>query len=483
MLLSEENKKLFLILFLGLIVRLFFVFQGIDFLMRNSIIYDDAFVTFSIARNTYSGNGFSFNGLESTSGSPLTWPILLSAFGFLSKGTFAVFSSMLAGTFFVLAGIPLYSISQKIFGEKNLSLIILILFLFNPFFILISLNGLETSLFIFSMMLTFWYYLAFVRETIFSFLKILLLALLLLFSVLAREEGYLLFLTIVVDQLLFSKQKTKTILVLVLFFAALISPLFVYRLYFFGNFVSSNLYNQVNSPWSFKHGFILQRIGVFVLIFTLINTSLGSIFLSFSGFILVGIKNILKLFPLMAYVFFNISFYSLVVPVGTFRYSLPSSVILTIGLGIFLTFIKEKLKPLFKGIIYKSVFAIFIILFFGLLSLTSLMIWTNVRYGGDGEVMWNNRNVHMYQAAKFINDNMQKNTVVAATHIGTLQYFLEKRYVIDAGGKVDYKSIDSIRNNKLFEYLESKNVSYMLIRNPVNFHKYLFIFHIFFPVS
>ena len=254
MLLSSANKKLFLLLSLGLVIRLLFVFQGFDFLMKNSIIYDDAFVTFLIARNTYLGNGFSFNGLESTSGSPLAWPLLLSTLGFLSKETFAVVASMLAGIFFVLAGIPLYLISQKIFGEKGLSLIIVTLFLFNPFFILISLNGLETSLFIFSIMLTFWYYLAFVRETSFSFLKILFLALLLVFSVLAREEGYLLFLTIVVDQLLFSKQKTKTILVLTLFFVALILPLFVFRLYLFGNFMPSNLYNQVNSPWTFKHG-------------------------------------------------------------------------------------------------------------------------------------------------------------------------------------------------------------------------------------
>ena len=136
--LSTENKKVLLLLLLGLAIRLFLVLPGLDFLLRNSIIYDDAFIAFSISKNIYLGNGFSFNGLETTAGSPFFWPILVSMFGFLSKETLAIFGVALGGIFFVLTGIPLYSISKKIFDEKNISLMILILFLFNPFFVLMS---------------------------------------------------------------------------------------------------------------------------------------------------------------------------------------------------------------------------------------------------------------------------------------------------------------------------------------------------------
>ena len=460
--LSIENRKVLLLLFFALLIRLFLVFPGLQFLLKNSIVYDDAFIAFSIARNVYLGNGFSFNGLEPTAGSPIVWPLLISAFGFLGKEALALFGVTLGGVFFVLSGIPLYSISQKIFNEKNLSLMILALFLFNPFFILMSLNGLESPLFVFFLLLTFWYYLKYIRDNHLSLFKIFFLGILFLLSILTREEGYLIFLSIFLDQFLFFKRRFRTIVIFAIFLATLVLPQIIYRLYFFGNIVSSNFYFFLKTPWSYKHGFLLQRTGVLILIFSLINTALGNILLSLSGFFFIKTKNILKLFPLITYAFFNILFYSFVIPVGTFRYTFPVSGILTIGLGIFFIFLKERLKLTFKGIVYKSIFAVFLVLFLGLLSLSSFMIWTNVRYGGDGEVMWKSRNINYYNAAKFINVNTPENTIVASVHTGTLQYSIDKRYVIDAGGKVDYKVVDYTNQNKLFDYLKSKNVSYMV---------------------
>jgi len=134
-----------------------------------------------------SGKGFSFNGIDPTTGTTVFWTLLLSLFGSLSKSSLTLFSIFLSGCFFVISGLVLYLIAKKILNEK-ISILILLLFLFNPFFILISLNGLETSLFILLSLLTFFFYFKFVRKKQISLTKLLFLNFILFLTLLTREK-------------------------------------------------------------------------------------------------------------------------------------------------------------------------------------------------------------------------------------------------------------------------------------------------------
>ena len=109
----------------------------------------------------------------------------------------------------------------------------------------------------------------------------------------------------------------------------------------------------------------------------------------------------------------------------------------------------------------KVVFTFTLLIYLGLLTLTSMMAWMNVRYFGDGELMWSGRNIYFYKAASFAATNFPKGTRIAATHIGTVQYF-SGMVVVDAGGKVDYSLSDATKQGKLYEALVNKNVSYMI---------------------
>jgi len=161
----------------------------------------------------------------------------------------------------------------------------------------------------------------------------------------------------------------------------------------------------------------------------------------------------------------------LAVPIGNFRYTFPTSIVLTIGIGGFFYFLKERLEIYFNKSFAKIILYSFSLIFFGLLSLSAFMIWTNVRYGGDGEILWANRDIYFYHVARFLNENTPKNSRIIASHIGTLQYFLEDRIVLDAGGKVDYEAGSYFNDKeKYFDYFEKKNVSYIVhVLSPKQF--------------
>jgi hypothetical protein len=308
-----------------------------------------------------------------------------------------------------------------------------------------------------------------VREKQISLTKLLFLDFILFLTVLTREEGYLVFAALLLD-LLVLKRKKKLAVEFFLIFIALIAPQFAIREYLFGNPLSSSLNALLKNPWLLKHGFIQHRIGVFVLNLSLVSTALGNILLAFLGIFLLKKQEIFGFLPLFLYGLLNLFFYSFVIPIGNFRYSFPISAILTIGLGSIFSFLQKVIENNIKSF-PKIIFCAILFLFFGLLSLSAFIIWTNVRYGGDGEILWANRDIYFYYVAQFLNENVQKNSRIVASHIGTLQYFLEDRIVLDAGGKVDYEAGNYFNDKeKYFDYFEKKNASYIVqILSPQQF--------------
>lgn len=151
-------SKILVVFLLAFTLRFVVIFCGLEFLIKNGIILDDTFIALSIARNVYLGKGFSFNGVDLTSGAQPLWPLILSLFCFLDKVTLTLFASFLSAFFFVLSAWFVFKITKKTFNERY-AFFVLILYLFNPFLFFISLNGLETSLFIFLIFLSFDFFL------------------------------------------------------------------------------------------------------------------------------------------------------------------------------------------------------------------------------------------------------------------------------------------------------------------------------------
>ncbi len=131
-------------------IQLFLISRPLDFLLVN-LLPDDAFYYFEIARTIASGQGSTFDGLTPTNGyHPLWMLVLVPIFTFFGTtvGALEPIRAALALAIIcnVVTAITLYRILAFVATERTSRLIGLGLFLFNPFFLYESLNGLETAL-------------------------------------------------------------------------------------------------------------------------------------------------------------------------------------------------------------------------------------------------------------------------------------------------------------------------------------------------
>ncbi|MCK5795305.1 MAG: hypothetical protein KAH12_11400 [Anaerolineales bacterium] len=119
--------------------------------------FDDAFITYRYARNISQGLGFVYNPGERVLGTttPL-FTLLLSLIayiahpGFLSKASFII--SIMADTFNVWL---IFSLSNSIFKNRGIALLTSMVFLLQPFRLDVVGGGMETSLFITALLMTY----------------------------------------------------------------------------------------------------------------------------------------------------------------------------------------------------------------------------------------------------------------------------------------------------------------------------------------
>jgi hypothetical protein len=456
-----KEKIIFLLILFSILVRSGVLLLGLEFLMKNAVILDDTFIGLSVSLNMFLGKGFSFNGIEATTGNPVVWSSLLSIFGFLGKYDLALFSIFLSGVIYSLSSFFVYKISNHLWKNTTLSLIITFLFLFNPFLFLLSVNGLETSLFVFFILSGFYFYITKIRAKT-SFKNILLFSLILVLTTLTREEGSLVFLAYLADQF-FTKnsKKYRNILLIIISYLILLSPLMIWRYLSFNQLASSNFYFFLKSPAVEQYGFFLRRVGVIILVVYMVNLILGNVLFSLAGFLSKKIKEIELLRPLVFYSLLNILFYSFVITSAKFRYVFPSAILGTFGLGLAFFWIKEKLNSWTSRKISLILFSLSILVFLSLIGVSALSCWSGIGYCGDSEVGAARDDIYFYNVANYIDRTFPSNTIFTAGHIGTLGYF-SNRVVIDAGGKVDFGSVNAINEGKLFDYLKTKNVSYVV---------------------
>lgn len=155
-LLSQSRETLrrewaaLLLIGIAVAIQLCLIAQPVEFLVTN-ILPDDAFYYFEVARNIAAGNGPTFDGLTPTNGyHPLWMVILVPIFSFFGTAVGALepirVALALAIICNVVTAIALYRILAHVVAERSSRLLGLGLFLYNPYFLYESLNGLETAL-------------------------------------------------------------------------------------------------------------------------------------------------------------------------------------------------------------------------------------------------------------------------------------------------------------------------------------------------
>src|SRR5262245_4025278 len=190
---TAPDKVLTLLLGAGLIVRLALAWAPFDYLAQRGPLVDDAFYSFSIARNLARGAGATSDGLHPTSGfQPLYTLLLVPFYRWFPHDP--ILPIHLALTLLALSGaLTGWFIFRMIrrFASRRASMFALLLWTFSPALLVSGANGLETGLFGLLLAATLDFYLGKVRSNP-DARRLAILGTLLGLTVLARVDGILL---------------------------------------------------------------------------------------------------------------------------------------------------------------------------------------------------------------------------------------------------------------------------------------------------
>ena len=188
----RRDRPLLLLLAAGLLLRLGLAWASFPYLAWRGPLIDDAFYSFSIARNLAAGSGPTADGIHETSGFQPLYTSLLVPFYLLFPRD-PILPIHMALTLLALCGSLtgwfLYRVVRRV-ASRRAAVFALALWTFSPYFLTHGENGLETGLFGLALAATLDYHLAKGR-TLVSTRDSARLGLLLGLTILSRVDGLL----------------------------------------------------------------------------------------------------------------------------------------------------------------------------------------------------------------------------------------------------------------------------------------------------
>ncbi len=188
----RRDRPLLLLLAAGLLLRVGLAWASFPYLAGRGPLIDDAFYSFSIARNLAAGNGPTADGIHETSGFQPLYTSLLVPFYLLFPRD-PILPIHLALTLLALCGSLtgwfLYRVVRRV-ASRRAALFSLALWTFSPYFLTQGENGLETGLFGLALAATLDYHLSKGR-TLGSASNSARLGFLLGLTILSRVDGVL----------------------------------------------------------------------------------------------------------------------------------------------------------------------------------------------------------------------------------------------------------------------------------------------------
>jgi hypothetical protein len=425
---------LLLVILIGVLVKIPFFHYTVD----------DTYINLVFARNLATGKGMSFNPNQPSGA--MTSPLLAFTTALAYLVTRELFyTSKLLEVFFSILSIPLvYFVSQKLFKEKTISIVATVLWAINPWFVLWSVTGMDTSLFTFLSLFGVYFLIDENKKSIFigSFLIGL--------STLARPEGGFIFLLLLFRNFVFwLKKRTdfRSIVLPLIAFSIPVAPWLLYSYFSFGNIVP-NSYASIMSflKFSIQGAFGASSSGLLFLV--------GSFILQIP-FVIIGLLLVLKEGDFLKNHFIPIfwtilvlGFY-LVSGLVFIRYFIPTFPFIIIYSIYGLVEVCKSLKG-----IGKMAFITMIVLI--LLRDTAIGIFAfnfSIKYQKGLEESY----IYM---ANWLKSNSPKDATVAAHDFGALG-FISERKIIDITGLVDREAFPYREN--LSSFLEMKKPDYLII--------------------
>ena len=209
---QHRTTLVVIVLLVILAFHLSVAWQSMATLARNGFLYDDGFYAFKIAQNIAAGRGVTFDGVHRTTGfQPLYVFLLVPAF--VVSGDSIVLPIYIAlsllSVFTCITAYLIYRVSRRYVGATA-SILAAVIWAFSPIVTKQSANGLETAVASFMIVLCILYYLERVRSAESPrAIQFAVLGILLGLTVLARIDGVLLVLVMLLDYLLLLRKKRR----------------------------------------------------------------------------------------------------------------------------------------------------------------------------------------------------------------------------------------------------------------------------------
>jgi hypothetical protein len=488
------SRKVLLILVLALAIRLYISWRPL-FYIDNLFIPDDTYLALKIAKNIVSPAGITFDGIHPTNGFQPLYVFLVSLIYLIYKEDLStpvhICLSLLA-IFNVLTGLLIYRILKKLTDDSK-GTIALILWSFSPQIIYNGINGLETSLSLFLVALSVFYYLTRIRESENSAHSgFFVLGILLGLSIFARIDSIFLVIAISIDLFLKSRQELKRLNIksllgklgsIYLFTFFILLPWWAFQIIYFRTLmpVSGEAvrfqalayadYNPTlsffkdkfvwsvtqwtNSPlpfYYFSHFPSLSELLIVIFI-------LGGLFV-----FLVRKKKITEsIYPLnflWIFCFGLLLFYCLYAPAHWFfkRYYYPVMFVLTLYWGVFFDLILNLITPRSK--IRRFLVTSLFLIFCGVLFYPNLKNYLFSK--PDSPLRCDSDSCSgYYKIALWVKDQVGKGKKIGSYQSGALGYFLEDNTVINLDGVVNPDAFKALKNNNALGYIKSENIDYL----------------------
>lgn len=475
----EPKKNIKILIFIAIAIASF----GLSYYYLNYALnqnagfgfpLDDPWIHLTFAKNLVDYHSFSyFKNEMATAGSTSPIYTLLLAVGFYLTNNEFVLSYILGIAFLILSGMAFYKLSSLEFEKENYyALIFTGIFVADKWLNFISLSGMETTMFIFILIGTVYFY---------KKRKVIPFAIFLGLIMWGRPDGLIFICAIVLDYLVakhFSKSDKNIILFnknelikIGIISGAIVILYLIMNLTLSGS-ILPNTYTAKITYYVSK----LEARGNFLKFEVWQYFTAGGYGIIMVGFIFSTLKMLYDLFkkkynPNIIYIAFSLALvfvYWLKMPYAHRfgRYMMPiiPFFILVSGIGF------RDLFKLFGSYFKNRNFAVGIYLFVSVVILMYSVkdyLENKEQYATECKYI-NDRQV---AAALWIKNNTNENEIVATHDVGAIGFYCGRK-IVDVAGLVTPELITKINddnyNEFLTDYLKKANVSYLIFLNEWN---------------
>jgi hypothetical protein len=464
-----RNWASYLVIAIAVLAQLWIISRPFTYLIT-SVIPDDAFYYFQIARNIVTGHGITFDGINPTNGFHPLWLVLLVGIYslFSTGGTFDIapihVALSLSVLFNALTACFVFAVISRVTQHPGIRTFALALWALNPFILFESLNGLETSLALF--LTSVFIYCALVIRDRGSLLQYAFLGIPAGLMILARLDMAFYLIAFLGWLFVMSRTNITRILVVGIIATVIVSPWIVWNYTHFGmvltsaseanTLVNKTLIAQDNGSSVFQlvKGIIYNVDGQIRLLMT--RTGSPAFLLVIVGAALVLMLQKRLTFPqrlrdirpeLAFFLGFCLLFFANVVLRfgGRTWYFVTFGFFVSLFFAITATAVVSEMKH--KKIV-AAVFGAFILFAF-------YVAWSkDIRnqYVSAEEI---------YAVTEWSNAHLPPDAVIGAFNSGIQGYFTRNR-VVNLDGLVNNAAFEALEQKQVWNYLQSAGVTYVI---------------------